>query len=222
MSAVVRAAVPSSLLARLRAVTERPEERLSLAAVLGSEIDDALAGGLLRGAVVEISAPHGRARTTAFALSACLAAQHDARRFGSHALCAWIDPSRSLFGPGLAACGLDLARFFVVVPELELFARAAVRVVESRAFSVVVIDARSLASLERWPTTVRRLALAVEGTACSVLLVTDLSARRSVPLPTASRIELSCTRADALTLRVAKDRHGRIASDRTLPWRRSA
>lgn len=185
-------------------------------------MDDVLAGGLLRGAVVEIAAPHGRARSASFALSACLAAQREARRFGSHALCAWIDPTRSLFGPGLAARGLDLSRFLIVAPEPELFARAAVRVVESRAFSVVVVDARSLASLDRWPTTVRRLALAVEGTACSVLLATDLSARRSVPLPTASRIELSCQGSDALTLRVAKDRHGRIASDRTLPWRRSA
>ncbi len=190
--------------------------------MLGAEIDDVLAGGLLRGAVVEISAPRGRARAASFALSACLAAQHEARCFGNHALCAWIDPSRSLFGPGLAARGLDLSRFFVVVPAPELFARAAVRVVESRAFSVVVIDARSLQSLERWPTTVRRLALAVENTACSALLVTDLSARRSVPLPTASRIELSCKGSSALTLRVAKDRHGRISSDRTIAWRESA
>ncbi len=209
------------MLARLRAATERPEERLALseAGGLDAGLDAALSGGILRGAVVEIAAPAGRARATSLAIASCVAAQREARRFGSHALCAWIDPTCSLFGPGLRARGVDLSRLFVVTPALESLPRAAVRVAESRAFAVVVIDAVSLASLDRLPTVVRRLALAIEGTACSVLLLTDLAARRSMPLPTGARIELSRTRMDALTLRVAKDRHGRMTASTSVPWR---
>lgn len=205
----------ASIVARLRGAIERPEERLAL----GGPIDEVLSGGVLRGGVVEIAAPAGRAHATQLALTTCLAAQQEARRFGSSALCAWIDPARSLFGPGVRARGIDLARFFVVTPSLEALPRAAVRVTESRAFSVVVIDATPLRSLDRLPTVVRRLAHASTGTACSVLLLTDLEARRSLPLPTAARIELSRTEVEALTLRVAKDRHGRIAASTRVPWR---
>lgn len=207
--------MPATLLAQLRAATERPEERLSL----GAQVDLAIGGGILRGAVVELAAPGGQAGATSLALAACVAAQREARHFGSHTLCAWLDPSRSLFGPGVRARGVDLARFFVITPELDALPRAAVRVAESRAFSVVVIDASPLASLDRLPTVVRRLALAIEGTACSVLLLTDLGARRSAPLPTGARIELSRTRAHTLGLRVAKDRHGRVTSGTSVPWR---
>ncbi len=205
----------SVLLQQLRSATERPEERLALS----HPIDDVLSGGILRGAVVEIASPHGRARATSFALSACVAAQREAHRFGSTALCAWFDPTRSLYGPGVRARGIDLARFFVVTPSLELLPRAAVRVTESRAFSLVVVDVTSLPSLDRFPTIVRRLALATNGTTCSVLLLTDLEARRSMPLPTSARLELSRMQSDAITLRVAKDRHGRIAAAASVPWR---
>lgn len=208
------AVVPFALLQRLRAATERPEERLSL----GGPLDDVLSGGVLRGAVVEIAAPSGLARATSLAIATCEAAQREAKRFGSHALCAWVDPARTLFGPGVRARGIDLARFFVVTPSVDLLPRAAVRVVESRAFCVVVIDATSLTSLDRFPTIVRRLALATESTACSVLLLTDLDARRSMPLPTAARLELSRTHKGSLTLRVAKDRHGRMTTATTVPW----
>jgi len=207
-----RSDVPlSPILTRLRLATQRSEERLAIGPVLGPAIDEALAGGVLRGAVVEIASPAGRACATSIAIGACVAAQREAERFGSAALCAWIDPARTLYGPGVRARGVDLARFFFVAPEADLLSRAAVRVAESRAFAIVVIDAGRLASLDRLPTVVRRLALAVEGTSCSVLLLTDLGARRSAPLPTAARIELSRTDHDAITLRVAKDRHGRIA-----------
>lgn len=216
MSANVPAHVLTSVLQRLRVATERPEERLPLG--LGA-IDEALSGGLLRGAVVELAAPRGRARATSLALSTCVAAQEEARRFGSHALCAWIDPTRSLFGPGVRARGVDLSRLFVVTPSLEALPRTAVRVTESRAFSVVVLDVTSMPTLDRLTTLVRRLALATSGTSCSVLVLTDVEARRSTPLPTAARIELSRTRADAITLRVAKDRYGRITAGTSVPLR---
>ncbi len=44
--------------------------------------------------------------------------------------------------------------------------------------------------LDRWPTVVRRLALAVEGSETSLLLLTDLAAPRGLPLPVSMRIEL--------------------------------
>ena len=56
-----------------------------------------------------------------------------------------------------------------------------------------------------------RLALAVEGSDTTVILVTDKQAPRSLPLPTALRLELDRPSADRLTLRVAKDRRGRVA-----------
>jgi hypothetical protein len=216
VSASVPVHVLTSVLQRLRVATERPEERLALGA---PALDDLLSGGVLRGAVVEIAAPRGRARATSLALAACVAAQEEARRFGSHALCAWIDPTRTLFGPGVRARGVDLERFLVVTPSLEGLSRTAVRVTESRAFSIVVLDAGSLSSLDRLPTLVRRLSLATSGTSCSVLLLTDLDARRSTPLPTAARLELSRTQASAITLRVAKDRYGRISASADVPWR---
>ena len=217
MSAVPADVPLSVVLTRLRSATQRSEERLALGSVLGPAIDEVLAGGLLRGAVVEIASPAGRARSTSIAIAACVAAQQEARRFGSTALCAWIDPARTLFGPGVRARGVDLARFFVVTPDVSLLPRAAVRIAESRAFSVVVIDAAGLETLERFPTIVRRLALAIEKTSCSVLLLTDLDARRGLPLPTAARVELSRTEVDAIAVRVAKDRHGRITSSTRVP-----
>lgn len=199
------------------------DDRLALEESFGLRgIDEALAGGLPRGGVVEITAPMGRGRATSLALIACAAAQQRAVSLGGSTWCAWVDPSRSLYGPGVEAQRVDPSRFLLALPEPALFPRTVVRVAESRAFSVVVADASQLgpeqASLERWPTTVRRLSLAVEGTDCTVLLLTDAGARRSLPLPTAARIELSRSTLDAVSMRVAKDRFGKITTGRSVPW----
>lgn len=209
------AAVPRPLLLhQLRARTEQTEERLPI----DPPIDEAISGGLLRGAVVELAAPRGRARLTSLALAACSSAQKEAQRFGSSALSAWIDPSCTLFAPGVEARGVDLAHLFVVTPPRERVPHIAVRVARSHAFSVVVVDATSFTTLDPLTTLVRRLSLAVEGTACSLLLLTDLAARRGLPLPVAARIELSRTTTDALDVRVAKERRGRITSGIRVPW----
>ncbi len=193
---------------------------LGLAAV-DAALPDA---GLPRGAVVEIASPRGLARATSLALAACAAAQAEARfRSGDEATpgawCAWIEPGATLFAPGVLAARVDLGRLLVVRPSIEALARVAVRVASSRAFSVVVVDAAGVPgcsasagrSLDRWSTVVRRLALAVEGSDTTVILVTDKQAPRSLPLPTALRLELDRPSADRLTLRVAKDRRGRVA-----------
>lgn len=177
-------------------------------------------GGLPRGVVVELSAPQGLARATTLALSLCASAQADARHRGDTdtqgAWCAWLDPTATLFAPGAVRLGVDLERLLVIRPGLEDLARVAVRVAQSQAFSVVVIDTagvpgcRGEMRLDRWVTIVRRLALAVEGSDTTVLLLTDANTSRAMPLPTAMRIEIERLAEDKLGLRVAKDRAGRV------------
>jgi recombination protein RecA len=196
-------------------------------------------GGLPRGAVVELCAPHGLARATTLALAACASAQAEARIRGAAdtegAWCAWLDCDGSLFAPAVMRAGVDATRLLVVRPpqgaEATVLARVAVRVAQSGAFSVVVVDtsgvpgaARTPERLDRWATTVRRLALAVERSPTTVLLITDARAHRTMSLPVAMRLELTTSskgplRSTAsgeggppqLQLRVAKDRHGRVA-----------
>lgn len=80
-------------------------------------------------------------------------------------------------------------------------------------------DAFAAVRLDRWPNVVRRLALAVEGTETIVLLLTDLAAARGLPLPVAMRVELQrevvtdpgAAVVDRSSLRIAKERHGRVA-----------
>jgi hypothetical protein len=193
-----------------------------------SELDDALPdGGLPRGAVIEVVVQGGAALATSTALMACKSAQREAvARGGEAPFCAFIDPTATLHGPGVAAAGVDLERLLVVRPSLEALSRTAIRVVESQAFSVVVVDAAGIpgASLDvalgGWPRVVRRLALAAEESATTVLLVTDAEARRPLPLPVAMRVELARAEVDRLTVRIAKERRGRISGPRSIVWTR--
>ncbi|UQA55817.1 recombinase A [Polyangium aurulentum] len=183
-------------------------------------------GGLPRGAVVEISAPQGLARSTTLALSLCASAQAEARMRGESdtqgAFCAWLDPTSTLFAPAVARAGVDLGRLLVVRPNPEDLARVAVRVASSHAFAVVVVDtagipgSRGEGRLDRWVNVVRRLALAVEGSDTTLLLLTDAAASRAMPLPTAMRIELERLAEDRIGLRVAKDRRGRVTAPQTI------
>lgn len=206
-------------------------------------------GGLPRGAIVELTAPQGLARATTLALSLCASAQAEARLRGESdtrgAWCAWLDPvfsargsgspsassapnPGSLFAPAVARAGVDLERLLVVRPDLDDLARVAVRVAGCHAFSVVVVDTagvpgcRGEARLDRWVTIVRRLALAVEGSDTTVLLLTDAAASRAMPLPAAMRIELERLGEDRLGLRVAKDRRGRVTGAQSIELGKSA
>ncbi len=199
------------------------------------QVDEALPdGGFPRGAVAEISSPYGLARATSLALAACASAQAAAKlRAGDEttaAWCAFLDPARTLFAPAVARAGVDLERLLVVQPAAEDLARVAARVAASGAFAVVVIDLagvpgqKSPQRLDRWVNAVRRLALAVEGTETSVVLLTDAHAPRSMQLPVALRIEIDRASTDRLVLRVAKDRRGRLAaaSSVALPFETTA
>lgn len=219
-------------------------------------IDAALPdGGLPKGAVVELTSWRGLDRSTSFALSACASAQAAARlRSGDErtagAWCAFIDPWKTLHAPGVIRAGIDLHRLLVLRPESSSLARVAVRVAESRVFSVVVIDTvsppgivssgRERLSLDRWATIVRRLSIAIERSDVTVLLLTDASVHRSVVLPTAMRLELSREpnalgsnmpedimipgreRELPLLMRVAKDRRGRVTGPASILFQKSA
>jgi hypothetical protein len=196
-------------------------------------IDEVLPdGGVPRGAVVEIASPGGLARATSVALSACASAQAAARLRGGDATagawCAWVDATGTLFGPAVARAGVDLTKLLVVRPPADALARVAVRLAASRVFSVVVVDtagvpgAATRQRLDRWGTAVRRLALSIEGSETSVILLTDSRLRRTMPLPAALRIELERPASGRLNLRVAKERHGRVAAPRPILIPRTA
>lgn len=174
-------------------------------------------GGLPRGAVTELAVTHGLGLATAVALQTLASAQDDARkRGGESALVAYLDPGASLHGPGARALGVDLDRLLVVQPPASELARVATRVVSSRVFAAVVIDttgvlgARVETNLAAWATTVRRVALAAEGSDTVVLLLTDRDAARPLPLPVALRLELSQTGPEKLLVRIAKERRGHL------------
>jgi hypothetical protein len=184
-------------------------------------------GGLPRG-VVELSGL--LAGGTSIALAAIRAAhEEDARTW-----CAWVDPERTLHGPGAAQAGAALDRLLIVSPPREELGRIAVKVVASRAFEVVVVDMdpvpqvsapRPRAPRRRVPpeVLVRKLALAAEQAGTTVVLLTDSRAPRAVPWPVALRLDLSRPSDDGalISVRVAKERRGRIGMKKTLAMRAS-
>jgi hypothetical protein len=197
-------------------------------------------GGLPRG-VIELQVRGASGAATSFALCACRAAQKhgfgsDAWRVeggaangepggwaGGERWCAFIDPSASLFAPGVARLGVDLARLLVVRPDVDGVERVAVRIAEAKAVALMVVDLRGAfgdlpVSAARWQRTVRRLALAVKQVATSVLVITPEGPSRTLPLPVAMRLEFARASAESFELRVGKERTGRVSSPRTVAW----
>jgi recombination protein RecA len=222
-------AAVEALLARLGSKVDRADRALARPPALSlewPEVDALLPdGGLPRG-VVEIATPRALGGATSFALAAVRAAQ----RKDSRAWCAWIDPEATLYGPGAARAGIDLSRLLVVRPSRSEIGRVAVKVCASRGLDVVVVDldpipfanVSSEAPKKRRTipeaTIVRRLALAAEEAGATVLLLSDANASRA-PMPVALRIEMTRTSAADVTMRVAKDRFGRIGLARAVPFR---
>jgi recombination protein RecA len=227
-------ALPLPLLEQLPASFGRGELRHELPVLsLGIDALDAVLpeGGLPRGKVIELAVASGIALGTSVGLSACRSAQKETEAQGSDALsaarwCAFVDPSGTLHAPGVVGAGVRLDRLLVVRPSLEALERTAIRLVESQAFAVVVLDtvgvpgARPHVSLGTWPRVIRRLSLAMEGSGTTVLLITDSDAHRPLPLPVAMRLELIRTAVDHLSIEVAKDRRGRVSGPRTVAWAR--
>lgn len=185
-------------------------------------------GGLLRGGVVELSIA-GSGLGTTLALGAVRAVQAErSLGFGGSRKpwCAFVDPTSSLYAPGVAASGVSLERLLVVRPEPEAVGRVALKLAESGVFDLVVVDLLGTLgqdlgfSLARFSRVVRRLSMAVDGTDKSVLLLTDALEPRALPLPVAQRIELSRTAIGRLQVRIAKDRRGRVSQQRPIAWTR--
>jgi recombination protein RecA len=138
-----------------------------------------------------------------------------------------------LFAPALVEAQIDLRRLLVVRPgaqnsaleQLTTVSRLAVKLAEARLFSVLVVDMVGAAwgssrtntapfkplSLKHWGKTVRRLAMAISGTATQIILLTDRAAPRTLPLPVALRLELQRRGPNQLSVTVAKDHHGRVS-----------
>lgn len=197
--------------------------------------------GMPRG-VIELTAPRALGGMTRIALATVRAAQ----RRDARAWCAWIDPEATLYAPGLAQCGVDLRRLFVVRPPRAEVPRVAVKIASAHAFDVIVVDvdavhgatapvtgggvssggagsaSRTRARTTKGPTRrpwppevlVRKLALLAEEAGTSILLLTDSLRPRAMPWPVALRLELT-RRADAIAVRVAKDRRGRMGLAKT-------
>ena len=222
-------ALPAHLLERLPASIGRGEPRAVAPAVsLGSELDGVLPdGGLPRNRVIELSVKGGLGLGTSIGLLACRSVQKEAAlRGGDTPWCAFVDPSGTLYAPGVAFAGVRLDRLLVVRPRRDALERTAIRLVESQAFEVLVVDAlgvpgaRVNAPLGQWPRVVRRLALAAESSGSVVLLVTDGEACRPLPLPVAMRLEIERTGIDRISVQLVKDQRGRVGGPRTVAWAR--
>jgi recombination protein RecA len=181
--------------------------------------------GLPRGAVVELSVRGPAALGTTLGLAACHSAQQAALACGgSVPWCAFIDPSGSLYAPGVAAAEVALDHLLVVRPPLDALCRVTLRMAEAHIFPVIIVDTMGVPGqalelkFSAWVKVVRKLTLAVEGTSHSVVLLTNAAAHRALPLPVAQRIELTRPFEDRLVVRVVKDKQGRVSSPRPVAW----
>jgi len=215
--------------------------------------------GLAYGSVTELQVQGPSGAATSFALCACRAAQqrffhqqsfrqqpqHQASwastpripwetTSGTPSLspwCAFIDPTATLFAPGVARLGVDLCHLLVARPDVEAVSRVALRIAEANLVSVLVIDlteamphgcssglGQSSVDEHSWQRTVRRLALAVKSAPTSVLLITRAEQFQSLPLPTFMRLEFARRSTESFELRVAKDRTGRISTAQNIAY----
>jgi recombination protein RecA len=181
-------------------------------------------GGLPRGAVVELSVGEG-VPATSLVLAACSTLQRSYEQKGCPLpWCAFVDPSATLYAPGVSAAGVRPERLLVVRPPLEALSRTVLRLAKSPAFALVIVDAlgvpgaRLRVLLDAWPRLVRRLAMEIESSERTIVLVTDRTAPRALPLPVAQRIEITRPARDRLLVQVLKDRHGQVTPIRPVAW----
>jgi recombination protein RecA len=180
--------------------------------------------GIPRGAVVELSVGEG-VPATSLVLSLCGTLQRTYAKQGRELpWCAFVDPTATLYAPGLREAGVRSERLLVVRPPLEALSRTVLRLAKSPAFELIIVDtlgvpgARLRVLLDAWPRLVRRLAMEVESSERSVVLVTDRTAPRALPLPVAQRIEITRPSWDRLLVQVLKDRHGQVTPIRPVAW----
>jgi recombination protein RecA len=214
----------------------RPSSRLPL---FWPELEGILPDRGFPKGVVELASARALGGATQVALAAVRGGQESAGSW-----CAWLDPEGSLYAPGVVRAGVDLQRLLVVRPPRKDLASVAVKLVEARAFEVVVVDFASPALVRpssglrgdaadvaaaatsrrrkktlRPEVLVRKLALLAGEAGATVVMLTDASEPRPMPWPVALRLELARV-PGALTVKVAKDRACRLASGR-VAWTRA-
>jgi len=190
------------------------------------ELDHVLpSGGVLRGAVTELSVFGGGAGATALSLLTCRAAWKESQSFlGAESWCAFLDTSSCLHTPGLVRLKVDLEHLLVVRPDAAALLRTTLRLVESRCFTIIVVDTmgcvgrRVITQLGQWLKPIRRISSLLEGTKSSVLLLTDATQPRPLPLPVATRLELRASRQSGITIQTVKDKYGRLSRAHRLQW----
>ncbi|MCC6216194.1 MAG: recombinase A [Polyangiaceae bacterium] len=221
--------LPREILSKIQQDTGSSSSRVEVLPLGVSGLEAVLeGGGLPRGGVVELAVQSEGSLGVSLGLAACRSAQRESLARGAReaAWCAFVDGEGTLHAPGVAAAGVALERLLVVRAGgagAQAVARAAVRLVESRAFAVVVVDTLAHGgggpvSLAAWPRVVRRLAASAAESHTCVVLVTDAASHRPLPLPVAQRIELARSAPERLVVRVAKDRRGRVSAPHAVPW----
>lgn len=199
-----------------------PEERDPWAELL-------LSGKWPEGVVSELSLGGGWAGGTSLALNACRQVQEAGVPFSREpSFCAFVDPTRSLYAPGVARAGVLLSHLLVVRPAPEDLVRVTLRLVESRSLPLVVVDLVGTPTsplevpLGPWGRVVQRLGRALEGTSARVLLLTHREAPRPLPLRVGLRIELERHAPDQLSYRVTKSAEGATGAGRALELARAS
>ena len=174
-----------------------------------------LSGDWPEGLVSELSLVGGFAGGTSLALNACRLVQETGALFSPEpSWCAFVDPSGSLYAPGVARAGVRLSHLLVVRPRPEDLARVTLRLVESQSLPLVIVDLVGTptspldVSLGPWGRVVGRLARALEGTSGRVLLLTHKDAPRPFPLRVGLRVELTRPAPDQLAYRITRTREG--------------
>jgi hypothetical protein len=163
-----------------------------------------------------------------------LAAIQAAQSKDSSAWCAWIDPTGTLYAPGVVMAGVQLHRLFIVRPPQSEVGQIAVKVARSQAFAVIVVDDdpvggaamsedRSRVTRARHDRSrevlVRKLALLAAEGGSTIVLLTDSRRACPAPLPVALRLELERA-PEAVHVRIGKDRYGRGGLVKTVPLQR--
>lgn len=174
-----------------------------------------LSGEWPEGQVSELCLAGGFAGGTSLALNACRQVQETGALFSPDpSWCAFVDPSRSLYAPGVARAGVRLSHLLVVRPRPEDLVRVTLRLVESQSLPLVIVDLVGTpthpleVALGPWGRVVQRLSRALEGTVSRVLLLTHKDAPRPFPLRVGLRVELTRPAPDQLEYRITRTREG--------------
>ncbi len=161
-----------------------------------SRLDQLLGGGFPEEGLTVLSGRAGSGRST-------VAARFIAAHTDTSQPAAWIDPESQLYPPALLAHGVDLDRLLVVRGVRERGWYAAEQVIDSGAFSAVVVVG---GDRELDAGTARRLQLAAEGARVSALLVVEPKTAQRI---SQAALTLHLTRgARAIQVDITRDRSG--------------